>query len=514
MKDESRFLDDSLTALEDSTLHRSITPTTKHPPSNMGTWRSSSNGPLADLPPPAHLLQPIHPPEVTEGSTPIIVRKLMNLSNGGEAPGVVVKKVESAPTGKVELVKNEEMFAMPPQRKQVGVVEVKTTDVISDMQKLRLRLEEECKKELADMDRQFQTRMYHIPEPSNARPGSAPSQRKDLQVGAVVGPSHSRVSSDSSEQSGPSAGVNHRRDYSLPVNLESQTPSYTLTVPAGAPHTSPQQASSSRHFAGQVLSAERAIAVAAGNKNNNNKGFSTPPPVRSPPYQQPVVFQSFRQNNHAPREQFARTSSGNTPGSGTQGLTQSYDFSSTDVTIQVGGTHYSTLVVKGRKKGHAPHSVSTDGAGSTEQQQFGLSASGESPFYDRLGPHLVDQPEQKAVPLQLGNVQSSQQQQQQQQSQLKLTPQQQPAYVPARSSTFQGTQRSQSKLETRNNVPLTQVPLPPPGAPNGGAVVHMEAIPPYMSSQDAKVEMKKYVPFADKKRKSSDSTSIPDQTWC
>eukprot|EP00731_Ephydatia_muelleri_P029200 Em0020g844a len=431
MKDESRLLEDSMTASsEDGTLlNRSATPTAKQPLSNTATWRSTSSGPLADLPPPAHLLQPIRPPQGTESSTPIIVRKLMNLSNGGEVPaGVVVKEGEAVPTGKgawsgkkeAESFKDEEMLGMAPQGNQVGVAEVKilgTTDVISDMQKLRLRLEEECRLELAAMDRQFQTRIHQVPE-SYFRPGSAPSQRKELQGAA---PSHSRVSSDASDQSG-STGASHKRDYSLPVNLETQTPSPALTGPAvgdKAPHTPPQpslQAPSSRHLPGQVLSAERAVAVAATN-NNNNKGFSTPPPLRSPPaYQQPV-FQSFRQNNHAPRAvQFARTSSGNVAQQQQQGLTQSCDFSSSDVPIQAGGTHYSTLVIKGKKKNHAPHSVSTDGAGS-EQQQFGPSASGESPLYDRLGAHLVDQPEQKTVPLQLGNVQPSQQQQQ---TQLKL----------------------------------------------------------------------------------------------
>lgn len=401
-----------------------------------------------------------------------------------------------------------------------------SSDVVSEMKKWRLRLEEECRQELAAMDQQFQMRAHQLPE-TGARPGSAPSQRKELQG---ANPVHSRGSSDASDQSVP-AEANHKREYSLPVSLEPPA-SHPNSGNPGAEkvHRKPPQ---STHQAPPIqqplpalsLNGERTIAA---NNNNNNKGFSTPPPIRSPPaYTQPV-FQSFRQGNHAPRAvpgtQFARTSSGSEPNSGwqqqqqQQGFTQSYDFSSSsssDLPIHVGGTHYSTLVVKGRKSRHGPSSSSVDGSSEQQQQQQLFQPSGESSFYDRLGPHLVDQPEQKAVPL--GTSQSSQQQQQPQQTQSKVGTSHQPAHLPARNSTLQGTHTPHSKLETRTSVPL--LPAPPPlagGAPasNGGAVVHPEVIQPYMSTQEVKMELKKYVPFADKKRKSVDSANIPEQTWC
>ena len=43
----------------------------------------------------------------------------------------------------------------------------------------------------------------------------------------------------------------------------------------------------------------------------------------------------------------------------------------------------------------------------------------------------------------------------------------------------------------------------------GGAAVQPETIQPYMSTHEVKGEMKKYVPFADKKK-----NGIPEQTWC
>ena len=496
MKEESRFLDDSLTPSEDGTLLRSTTPTTIKPPS-LGTLRSNSS--TSDLPPPAHLLQPILPEVAVEGSTPVIVRKLMNLSNGGSPP-------EDAEAGKRDVAKEEMPVAVAARERQAAM-EVKvvgTTDVISDMQKLRLRLEEECRQEIAAMDRQFQTRIHHIPE-SNSRPGSAPSQRKELQGPRPSNASHSRGSSDASDMSGP-VEVNHRREYSLPVSLERKDdlPYPPIPVQQRTSHTPPQQTrqmSSPHHSPAHVLSTtERTVAA----NNNNNKGFSTPPPIRSPPaYPQPV-FQSFRQVNHTPRAvpnvQFSRTSSANAPSGQPhhqEDLSQSYNLS--DVPVQVGGTHYSTLVVKGRKHHQIPTSVSVS-AGS--EQQY----ASESPFYDRLGPHLVDQPEQKAISQ--GNSQPGLQQQQQQ-PQLKSASHQS-VHLPARSSTYQAPHRSHSKLEPRNSVPVMQVP-PPPATLNGG---HSEVIQPYMSSVEVKTEMKKYVPFADKKRKSGDGTSIPEQTWC
>ena len=420
------------------------------------------------------------------------------------------------------------------------------SDVVSEMQKLRLRLQATALQELADFDKQFSPLL--VSQPSSGFPtGGEGKAGHTRQWSLDYTAKGNRYWQSSDHLAPPQMYGGHARQNSLPIDPNAvvananygmdrtsltsgavQHPPRTRSPTSYDSHSLERTRSPSSRSPTPPHPYGHARQSSLGSASSGSGTFSPPPPGTGYSQQPHPLQQSYGRETsgkpqlHQQRQAAYRFSpppptgkpppppvkrSGGAPkvpnpgrSSGTQSLPKKPSL------LNGGSTHYSTTVVgRSKRHGRLPPARSVEGV---PGYPLGQGVPMESPFYDRLGPG-VDQPEIKHIP-RAG----------------------QPRFTPSP----QGSEPSPRPSARREMLPNSYHSNmhPKQGHPSdahadgmlrdSSAPVFPADIQPYMTTAEARSSVKqfKYTPFNKKTgrndsnsgRKSDKINQLAEQTWC
>ena len=400
-------------------------------------------------------------------------------------------------------------------------------DVASEMEKLRLRLQENTLNELAELDKKYSPKFSH------------PGFRREEETGA----NHSRQGSlDSSIPPVQPTAVQshgHIRQYSLPVNIDPAT--FNVARMGESTQTRSTHSGSMDHVRGHRDSSRSPTPpfqyghirqVSGGSASSGSGTFSPPPTVTSPHHESPLLGhivaptrsgRRSRPSSGVHSDSSDRTSPSNAgqSGTGVGSMTRGSHNHGTSQTGNGSVPSYSTYVVKKKRNSlerieNGKHQIVRNGyPPSNPSHQVpapSLRLQPPQTGYNKFQNHSVtdglDQPEQKSLP---------------------WNPFSKMVSDKVSASPRMSRATSSGRRDTLPEKPHTYL-IPRRSEPS----IYPEDIQPYMSTAEVKAQMPfEYVPFAAQSKRGGDTSSamplrtvgrktdsnrqnqpMPENTWC
>ena len=429
-------------------------------------------------------------------------------------------------------------------------------NVASEMEQLRMRIQERARLELEELDKKYSPKMSH--------PG----------FGLIDSGNHSRQGSldssiplTASTFAPPPVGTGHTRQFSLPVfpdpstltknspspqPLDTQDKVRTLerdestsrspTPPLQYLHVHQVSNGSGSSLGSGTFSPPLLQVTSPSNQAGHlpsHKPFNTPPVVRSPRHHNPQ-FHSFKEPSHTARPQSGRlpqmynrdTAISHTHSSSVGGFPSHPQSSNQQYSTSTeprprsnssNNTHYSTSVLK-RNKRNSPETNKTSPSPPHNQGYSNGYPASKPPLpasYNiqshRRSNGDLDQPEIKSIPRTAHLRKAPSGEKVAASPRMGRGSMMPSGLVPDPNATHQKLGlRASDTTYLGTNLPNFQ-----------SSQVHPEDIEPYMTSRDAKSQMFKYTPFTDTAKEKSRSLEAPkssqnkptilhpnDQTWC